>query len=450
MRILVAIALALACARPAAADSLARALAGVEAASDAPRPVVGFRVRGPSKLTARTLGYLARVELGERLGASDLPRVQQALVSSGLFEQVAVALEAAPGGVLLIATLDDKHSWIIAPTVFVLPGRRSVGVGFAENNFRGENRKILLYGQLGDRESLFFGTYLDPRFRGSKLSWRADVYAYRRINDEYANLPGDPTDDRIARSSTATYLGGGLLAGWQFLYWLSTDVRLRAGWVTFRDAQTDDDPPSPAPLPQTDGWDVSVQWRATLDRRHHRRGVTWGPYLQLVLETTIPGLDDYDYQTALLRAYQSWRLFGAHQLELRTIFNVGHHLPFHEELSLGGVVDLRGYAVDRYRGDTRFVYRTEYSVPIGSWRSFAFRAIGFWDAGYVAFNFPRPGGDRDYLPTQLAGGLWRNDVGVGLRIYVGAVVLPLLGLDLAYGIEARSPEVYFELGLTDF
>ncbi|HWU90450.1 MAG TPA: hypothetical protein VN253_24465, partial [Kofleriaceae bacterium] len=125
-------------------------------------------------------------------------------------------------------------------------------------------------------------------------------------------------------------------------------------------------------------------------------------------------------------------------------------LPFHEELSLGGAVDLRGYAVDRYRGDTRLVYRTEYSVPIARWRSFAFRTIGFWDTGYIAFHVPRPGGDRDYLPAPLEGGLWRNDVGAGLRVYVGAVVLPLLGLDLAYGIEARSPEVYFELGLTDF
>ncbi|HWU90664.1 MAG TPA: hypothetical protein VN253_25535, partial [Kofleriaceae bacterium] len=332
MRISVATAtaLALACARPAAADALARALAVAPAlapapapAADARRPVVGFRVRGPSKLTARTLGHLARVELGDQLGAADLPRVQQALVSSELFERVEVALEDVPGGVHLVATLDDKHSWIIAPTVFLLPGRRSVGVGFAENDFRGENKKVLLYGQLGDRESLFFGTYLDPRVRGTKLTWRADVFAYRRINDEYANEPRDPTDDRIARSSTATYLGGGLLAGWQLLWWLSTDARLRAGRVTFRDAHTADDPPVPVPVPQTDGWDVSAQWRVTLDHRHHRRGVTWGPYAQLALETTIPGLDDYDYQTALLRAYQSWRLFGEHQLELRAIANVG-------------------------------------------------------------------------------------------------------------------------------
>jgi hypothetical protein len=29
-------------------------------------------------------------------------------------------------------------------------------------------------------------------------------------------------------------------------------------------------------------------------------------------------------------------------------------------------------------------------------------------------------------------------------------VLPLLGLDVGYGIEGRRPEVYFEVGLTDF
>lgn len=434
----IAVGCALCCALPAGADV------------DGKRAIVGFRVLGKSKLTERTLGELARVALGDRVGAADLPRLKQALITSDLFEQVAVALEDAPGGVVLVATLDDKHSWIIAPTVFALPGRRSVGVGFAENNFRGENRKVLLYGQLGDRESLLFGTYLDPRVRGSSLIWRTDLFLYRRINDEYANPAGDATDDRIARTSTADYLGGGLLLGWQFRWWLSTDLRFRGAWVAFEDAHNDDDPPVPMPLPETDGWDISTAWRITLDRRGRRHGVTWGPYLQLSLETSIPGLDDYDYQAALLRAYYSWRFFAEHQLELRGIANVGRHLPFHEELTLGGVVDLRGYAVDRFRGDTRYVFRTEYSVPIAKWKFFAFRAVGFWDSGYITFNFPRETPDRNYLPSQLAGEYWRNDVGVGLRVYVGAVVLPLLGFDVAYGIEGESPAVYFEIGLTDF
>ena len=90
-------------------------------------------------------------------------------------------------------------------------------------------------------------------------------------------------------------------------------------------------------------------------------------------------------------------------------------------------------------------------MPITKWRTFAFRAIGFWDAGYLGWNFARPGGDRHYLPYQGNGNsILRNDVGAGLRVYIKAVVLPLLGLDVAYGIEGRRPEVYFELGLTNF
>jgi hypothetical protein len=34
--------------------------------------------------------------------------------------------------------------------------------------------------------------------------------------------------------------------------------------------------------------------------------------------------------------------------------------------------------------------------------------------------------------------------------YVNNIVLPLLGLDLGCGIEGHSPELYFEVGLTDF
>jgi hypothetical protein len=68
-----------------------------------------------------------------------------------------------------------------------------------------------------------------------------------------------------------------------------------------------------------------------------------------------------------------------------------------------------------------------------------------------AFRWRNQRDDRAYLQTQAPGtGLWRNDVGAGPRVYIRAVVLPLLGFNIAYGIEGRSPELYFELGLTDF
>jgi outer membrane protein insertion porin family len=418
-----------------------------EPPDEPPRPIAGFAIRGDSKVKSRTLGYLAHVELGDLVGPGDLPRLQQALLSSELFKHVSVALEDAPGGVTVVVTAEDKHSWIIAPTVFVLPGNQAVGVGYAENDLGGLDQKLLIYGQLGTQTSLFFATFLDPAVHGSKLTYRLDLYSFRRSIDEYANPPDDPRSFAIQRSTETTYLGGGALIGWNFLWWLAGDLRLRGAYVYFQDAHDANN--QPVAKPEKDGWDFTLQAHLTIDHRHHRYGVTWGSYAQLDLEPSVPGIDSYGYQLAQLRAYQSWALFGEHELEIRGQLDAGRHLPLHEEATIGGVSDLRGYDVDQFRGDVRAVARAEYSIPLFKYRFFAFRALGFYDAGYVEFDFTRPG-DRLYLPNQLANGYRRSDLGAGLRVYLDNIVLPLLGFDVGYGIEGHSPEVYFEVGLTDF
>jgi outer membrane protein assembly factor BamA len=415
------------------------------------RPIVGFEVHGDSKVQPRTIGYLAHVAIGDRVGPGDVAALQQALLSSELFTEVQVELRPAPGdpspGVIVVVTADDKHSWIVAPTAFALPGNLAFGAGFAENDFRGLDQKFLLYGQIGTRTSLLFGTFLDPSYHGTQLTWRTDLYLFRRNIDEYTNPPDDTQSFAIERRTTATYLGGGALIGWKFLWWLMADLRLRGAYVYFRNAQDAAGQPT-ATRPEKDGWDVTLQAHLTVDNRLHRYGVTWGSFVELDLEPSIPGLDSYGYQLMLLRAYHSWRLFGEHELELRGHLDAGRHLPLHEDLTLGGTSDLRGYDVDQFRGDVRAVARAEYSVPVFKWRIFAFRALGFYDAGYVGFHSFRA--DRDYLLDQRTASYVRNDVGAGFRVYVNNVVLPLLGLDLGYGIEGHSPEIYFEVGLTDF
>lgn len=410
--------------------------------ADEPRRLVGARIEGHSKVTPRTAIWLAHVEIGDRVSSDDIKHMQQALMSSELFESAEVRLEDAPDGVVMVATLDDKHSWIAAPTIYFLSSsNRAFGVGFAENDLFGENKKLLLYGQIGNRSSLFFGTYLVPYARGTPLTLRFDVYLLQHVLDEYNNAT--PTDFSVARESTETFLDAGFLLGWNFAWWANADMRLRGAWVYFTDVKN-------GPRPEADGRDWTTQAHITFDARHHLYGVTWGPYLQLTGEVSIPGLDTYDYQLAWVRAYYSWRLLREHELELRTTQQIGRHLPFHEELTTGGVGDLRGYAVDQFRGDVRSTFRVEYSVPLFKYKLFAFRALGFWDTAYVGFHF-QDHDSRDYLPSQHDGaGWWRNDVGAGFRVYVKSVVLPLLGFDVGYGIEGHSPEVYFEVGLTDF
>ena len=409
---------------------------------------MGFRVAGKTKLNSRTLGYVAHVRLGDRVGTKDITRLEQALISSELFDTAKVVLEPAPGGVIVFATLHDKLSWFAAPTFYVLPTELAVGGGFVENDLGGRDQKVLIYGQYGTQQSFLFATFLDPAVHGSKLTYRVDLYLERRFIDEYVNPPSDPTNQMIARETTQTFLDAGLLVGWNFYWWLVGDVRLRGAWVTFRDANN---PATKAsePLPEKDGRDVTAQFELTLDHRINRFGVTKGLYAQLHLEPSIPVLDTYGYAWGQIRAYYSWVFFCEHELELRTLEAVGYHLPIQEDLALGGSTDLRGYLLDQFRGDVNVFARAEYSVPLYKWWIFKFRGLGFYDGGFSGFFHPQLT-DRNYLPNQLGARWWRDDVGVGFRLYVKNVVLPLLGVDVGYGIQARAPEVYFELGLTDF
>lgn len=421
----------------------------VDAVEDPPRRIVGFAIHGKTKLKTRALKYITNLREGDFVRTRDLPRIRRHLVSSELFESVTVTLEPAADGVMLVSTLKDKHSWLIAPTVWFLAGKRSVGLGYAENNLFGNNQKMLLYGQIGDRENLFFGTFLDENVRGTKMTMRFDLYAYDRVVDEYVNPPDDPTSREIARTSIGRYIAGAFVVGWNLAWWAIADFRLRFGAASYTEAKAPDG--TPLPNPSISGRDVGGQVRMTLDGRHHDFGVSSGSYAQLQIHQSIPVIDEYDYTWALLRAYHSVRLFREHQFETRVAFAWGRHLPVHDEWLIGGASDLRGYAYDQFRGDTRAVLRIEYSVPLFKYKFFAFRALSFFDSGYVGYQFRNPDGRRDYLPTQSNNsGWWRNDAGVGFRVYVKRVVLPLLGFDVAYGIEGKAPEIYFQLGLTDF
>jgi outer membrane protein insertion porin family len=420
-------------------------LAGSLASADTKKPIVGFEVRGHSKLKPSTLGYLTHVREGDLVGPDDLPGLQVALISSELFESATVALVDSPGGYIVSANLDDKLSWIVGPTIYVLPSNRAIGVGFAENDLDGRDQKLLLYGQLGTKTSILFATFLDPSFHGTKWQYRADLYLERRQIDEYLNPSRTVTE--VGRTTEETFLDAGFLVGYTWRWYLVTDARLRGAYVFFHDS-LDPRTNTPVAKPQQDGWDTTLQLRVTLDPRVHKFGVTTGPYLQLLLEPSVPGLDTYHYLNQMVRAYYSWELFHEHELELRGFGFLGYHLPVHEDNGLGGVGDLRGYDLDQFRGDFNLIARAEYSVPLFQWWKLKFRGLGFYDTGYATYLFPR--GDRNYLPGQLDTTWFRNDVGAGLRAYVKAVVLPLLGVDFGYGLEGHSWQVYFELGLTDF
>jgi outer membrane protein insertion porin family len=90
----------------------------------------------------------------------------------------------------------------------------------------------------------------------------------------------------------------------------------------------------------------------------------------------------------------------------------------------------------------------------------AVRGVAFSDTALTYFrNIPDDGvrlglnGERvrGYLPNQregLSGGQLTQGVGAGVRLYLSNIVLPLLGVDVAYGVNPGAVRVYVVAGVS--
>lgn len=115
-------------------------------------------------------------------------------------------------------------------------------------------------------------------------------------------------------------------------------------------------------------------------------------------------------------------------------------VPLYERFYLGGANTVRGYDEwevgprDRYGnpegGKTMFYTNFEYRIPIS--KEF-FHLIAFWDSGYCWREL------RDINLQDLQSG-----VGGGIRINIP--MMGLLGIDYAYGLEAHSGQIHFNIG----
>ncbi|HUQ05058.1 MAG TPA: BamA/TamA family outer membrane protein [Kofleriaceae bacterium] len=453
--------LVLACV-PAAAQADSFDIAATAAQAE-PRVVVGFRAQGNTKLRDRTLSYLTHVKTGELVGASDIPRIVQALVSSELFKKVDVTLEDAPGGVVVVATLEDKHSWVVAPTLYFLAGARAFGFGFAENNLFGENKKLLLYGQVATGDSFLVAAYVDPSIAGTRLRWQGDLFLkYGRVIEYASPVKYWRDDPRPLRISRLTYLNAGLRVGTELWKGVTLDGRLRGAKVGYSKLEIADgatleeitgDPASTAiPAPGAEGWDVSGEVALGIDTRANWYGISSGYRFVATFEHALPGLgSDFEYWYSGVQLQRAIRFLSRHNLVLKSSFGYGKDMPFQQEYVAGGTSQ-RGWKNNQFHGDLRVTANAEYSVPIVTIKGLAIRGITFWDSSYLTFRNPdEAAAQRDYLPGADVRGSapLRNSVGVGTRLYLRQIVLPLLGLDFGYGVERGDYEIYLAIGLTD-
>jgi outer membrane protein insertion porin family len=441
------------------AIALLAGLAG-RAQADEIREIV---VEDNKKTTADTVELIAKIEVGDDWKPEMSEVVKARLVSSGLFKDVEVFWEPIEGGVRVHLLVRDKHSWVIAPAFYTQPTNTGGGIGFGENNLFGLNQKLLLYGQIATGDSFFIGAWIIPAIGGTRFYAQIDTFLKHARNIEYASPTSYTSNPLAIRRSYIDYYNGGLRLGADLYRGIKLDTRLRAAHLTYNHVEVDthDNPlatiqdvnpnltdPTMVPKPGAEGWDVSNEITLTIDRRANWYGIASGYRYTFTFEHTVLS-DDFHYYEFNLSSYNAWQVLDSHNLVIKTHFDVGHHMPFQQEFLTGGTA-MRGWLNNQFRGDIRGLANIEYSVPMFTIEGLSFRGLGFIDSSYTTF-LTNDNPERNYLPDAKARGLapFKNSVGVGTRLFLRQIVLPLLGLDFGYGLEARDLQIYLAIGLTD-
>ncbi len=436
---------------------LALVIAASFAGRAAAEEITAIIVEDNTKTTPDTVELIARISVGDDWTPEMVDAIKARLVSCGLFSDVTVFWDPGDGGVRVHIQVKDKHSWVVAPAFYNQPTNTGVGVGYGENNLFGENQKLLLYGQIATGDSFFIGAWVIPSIGGTRFYAQPDLYLADSRVIEYAE-PTKYIENPIAvRQSRLHYYNGGMRLGIELFRGIKLDTRLRGAHVSYSDVQlaqgatpadagaTD---PSMIPKPGKEGWDVSNETDFTIDRHANWYGVQTGYRLQLNYEQSVLS-SDFHYHEVNFAWMYAIQVLERHNLIFKGHLDYGYHMPFQQEFTVGGT-SMRGWLNNQFRGDFRVLGNLEYSLPMFTIMGLSVRGLGFWDSGYDTF-LTTSNPDRNYLPNSQVSGLdgFKNSVGVGTRLYLRQIVLPLLGLDLGYGLEARDFQVYLAVGLTD-
>ncbi len=430
--------------------------------------ITAIDVYGANKTTRATIIALAKVSHGDTFNFEFTQQAIKNLLLSGLFKSADVfgGPDKRKDGVRLVIKVRDKHSWVIAPTYYNQPTNRGGGIGYGENNLLGSNKKLLIYGQIATGDSFLIGAFVDPNIKQSRWRWQLDVYLRDSRIFEYEAPKKLLTDPMKVRRSKLRYLNLGGEFGGTFGA-LSINGRLRGAKVEFREAALEegattadvfspDQPGAAIPAPEKNGWDMSTTISAQVSYLEDWFGVRNGGRFTAKFEKSLPALgSDYDYwklNLDLLLAknlfLKDHNVFGKHNIVVKGKVGYGQGLPFHNEFTAGGTSQ-RGYENNQFRGNMIVAGTAQYSFQLFEIAGFGLRPLAFWDTSYTTFTSSSPG--RHYLPNHTGGGLspLKNSVGAGIRVFTKKIVIPLLGIDVGYGLERGDYEIYLAIGLSD-
>lgn len=418
-------------------------------------------VLGTEKTLPETVQAYSRLNAGDSVTPEALTRAERRLIATGLFKEVRVSTQSTgEGRVRVLLQVEDKASWVVAPTFSLSNSNIGGGVLYAESNLWGRSKKFVAGLQVSTAESGLFVGYLDPNLFGwppLRLSLEGQVRSDRVEEFRPGASQEEPEVVRRTRLNSASAAG-------ELSAMIAERVRVAAKYrlmlIDAMEPGTDTPVTTPAFEPGDIQRDTSLRLMVGVDTRQNLHAVMEGLNIEGSLELSDPGVwSHFRYKRFGLLYRHGLRFFEEHNLVLRGEAIAGVDLPFHQELVAGGG-SLRGFLYRQFRGDTRLSFTAEYHFPLFTIKSLAFRGVGFSDTGLMMWrSLPEDRLLRDvngrvvrgYLPEAESGlddATVAQGVGVGLRLFLRSVVLPLVGVDVAYGVNSGEFRFYLVAGVS--
>lgn len=418
-------------------------------------------VLGTEKTRPETVQDYSRLDAGDTVTPEELTRVERRLLATGLFQEVHVSTQpTGDGRARVVLQVQDKASWVVAPTFSVSNSNIGGGVLYAESNLWGRSKKFVAAVQVSTAESGLFVGFLDPNLFGFpplRLSFEGQLRSDRV--EEYqpgasAKVPEVQRRTRLNSASAASELS----------VMIAERVRVGAKYrlmlIDAMDPSQDTPVTVPAFEPGPVQRDASLRLMMGIDTRQNLHAVMEGLNIEGSLELSNPGVgSQFRYQRFGLLYRHGLRFFEEHNLVLRGEVSLGVDLPFHQEF-VAGASSLRGFIYRQFRGDTRTSFTAEYHFPLFTVRSLSFRGVAFSDTGMLMWrSIPEDRQLRDvtgrvvrgYLEDSkdgVGGATVAQGLGLGLRLFLRSVVLPLVGVDVAYGVNSGEIRFYLVAGVS--
>jgi outer membrane protein insertion porin family len=431
--------------------------------------IADVRVMGNLRTAEDTIRSLAGVKIGDTLDTDTLASVRERLNTAGLFADVNVWWESYGEGVRVNIAVKDKFPWAPVPTGSWSANNKSLGLLFVHGNLFGRGKQMALGGRIATLDSGGLLAYRDPALFGTWLYWELKALAQRQILPEYDINTYNMNPVAPWRATTLDSFGIEPAFGVAWFRRVKTQVSWRVDKVNYKAdrlklySQDDGSLLSPDGVESTRGGIAGVGRAAVaFDWRAREHAVMTGPALGGNVDVGARIFrSDFSFWRASVFWEQGIRLFRRHNFVYILGATMGKDLPMWWETTAGGP-NLRGYLGQQFRGDTQLNARAEYHFPLFSVGSLDFRALGFFDLAAIWYrSLPEVDGvsgyrvrtsdGRTFNPNYVEQGFnstrdVHKDVGGGLRFFLRSVAVPLVGIDVGYGLESHIPRFILIVG----